>query len=262
MITVRNILDLIETFAPLNTAEDWDNVGLLVGRHDKQVKRVMVALDPFYHVVQEASEWGADLLLVHHPLFFSTKTVTDRDDIGRTILALLKADMAEISLHTNLDQAQGGVNDCLAEACGLQNIDFLEVNGVDKNGNAHGYCRVGEVEPCSLEDYALRVKEGLGCQGVRVASAGREVHKVCVGSGSCAAYAAVAAAAGCDTFVTGDEKYNNFHDAQALGINVIDAGHFYTENVVCPYLKRKLEEAFPELEVKISETHRDLIRFY
>ena len=261
MITVRDILDYIETFAPLATAEEWDNVGLLVGREDKPVEKVLIALDPFLHVAQEAAAWGADLLLVHHPLFFETRSVTDRDDIGRTIMELLRADVAEISLHTNLDQAPGGVNDCLAEACGLKNAQVLEVKGHDAAGRPYGYCRYGEVEPTSIEAYAETVRAALGCEGLRFVSAGRPVRRVAVGSGSCAAYASIAARMGCDTFVTGDEKYSNFHAAQAEGINVIDAGHFETENVVCPFLQRMLLAKFPELTVKISQTHRDMIQF-
>ena len=262
MTTVRDILQHIETFAPLAWAEEWDNVGLLVGRQDQQVRRVLVALDPFLPVAQEAAAWGADLLLVHHPLFFETKSVTDRDDTGRTIQALLAANVAEISLHTNLDQAPDGVNDCLAAACGLADAQVLEVRGQDAAGRPYGYGRYGLVPEQPLEQYADFVARALGCEGLRFVSAGRPVRRVAVGSGSCAAYAAIAASLGCDTFVTGDEKYNNFHDAQALGINVIDAGHFETENVVCPFLRDALLAAFPQLEVRISDAHRDLIQFW
>ena len=153
------------------------------------------------------------------------------------------------------------MNDCLARACGLQDIDFLKVAGVDRNGREYGYGRTGTVQEQPLADYARFVKQALGCKGIRVVSAGQPVRRVCVGSGSCAALAEAAFRAGCDTFVTGDEKYSNFHEAQALGINVIDAGHFYTENVVCPALVERLQTRFPELTVKCSETHGDLIEF-
>lgn len=261
MTSVQDILNLIQTFAPLEMAEEWDNVGLLVGRRDKEVRKVLVALDPFLHVIREAETWGADLVLVHHPLMFDCKTVTPDTVIGQCIRELVLSDISEISLHTNLDRAQGGVNDCLAKAVGLQNIDFLSVDGVDRNGREYGYCRVGNVPEQSLEDYALQVKQALGCESVRVVSAGKPVRRVAVGSGSCAKFAEAVAAAGCDTYVTGDEKYSNFQEARDLGLNVIDAGHFYTENVVCPALKEALEKAFPALEVRISETHRDMIRF-
>lgn len=261
MTTVQDILDLIQTFAPLETAEEWDNVGLLVGRRGKTVRKVLVALDPFPAVIDEAETWGADLILVHHPLMFSLKRVTDDDVLGRSVRQLIASDMAEISLHTNLDRAQGGVNDCLARAIGLQNIGFLTVDGVDRNGREYGYGRVGEVPEQPLENYAQKVKAALGCEAVRVFDAGRSVRRVAVGSGSSAKFAADAAAAGCDTYVTGDEKYSNFQEARDLGLNVIDAGHFYTENVVCPALVERLTAAFPALEVRISRRHRDLIRF-
>ena len=261
MITVQDILDLIQNFAPLETAEDWDNVGLLVGRAGKPVRKALVALDPFPAVIEEAEAWGADLILAHHPLMFSLKSVTDGDVLGRSVRRLVLSDIAEISLHTNLDRAQGGVNDCLAQAVGLSNIGFLSVDGVDRSGREYGYCRVGDVPEQPLEDYARQVKSALGCEAVRVVSAGKPVRRVAVGSGSSSAFTAAVAAAGCDTYVTGDEKYSNFQEARELGLNVIDAGHFYTENVVCPALAQRLTAAFPALEVRISERHRDMIRF-
>ena len=261
MTTVQDILDLIQTFAPLETAEEWDNVGLLVGRRDQEVKRVLVALDPFPAVIEEAEKTGAELILVHHPLMFDTKRVTEDDVLGRSIRRLVLADISEISLHTNLDRAQGGVNDCLAKAAGLEKIGFLEVDGVDCNGREYGYCRVGEVPEQDLDTYAAFVKKSLGCQAVRVVSGGKPVHRVAVGSGSSAKFALAAAKAGCDTYVTGDEKYSNFQEAVEIGLNVIDAGHFYTENVVCRALKERLNTAFPELDVEISRTHADMIRF-
>ena len=106
------------------------------------------------------------------------------------------------------------------------------------------------------------VTSGLGCPGLRYVASGKEVRKVAVGGGSCGGALAEVAAAGCDTFVTADIKYNLFRDAYDLGINLIDAGHFYTENPVCGYLAEQLQRAFPDLTVKVSETHRDCMKFY
>ena len=146
----------------------------------------------------------------------------------------------------------GGVNDVLAEKLNLQNIITLE----------DGLLRMGETKEMPLESFLSRVMEKLGCQGLRYVDSGKPVKKVAVGGGSCAGEMMDALAAGCDTFVTSDIKYNQFWDACDLGLNLIDAGHFYTENPIVPVLAEKISAAFPEIEVKISETHTDCMKFF
>ena len=106
------------------------------------------------------------------------------------------------------------------------------------------------------------MKTLLGCEGLRYANGGKPVRKVCVGGGSCADGMHEAIAAGCDTFVTADVKYNQFWDARDMGLTLIDAGHFHTENPVVAVLAQKIAAAFPEVEVKISESHRDCMKFF
>ena len=261
MTTVQSILDVLKDLAPPEFKEPWDNVGLLCGRMDRPVDRVMVALDPFLHVAREASEYGAQLLVTHHPLLFSAKSVTDQDPIGQTLLFLIEHHMSLICMHTNLDATPGGVNDCLAAALGLEHPAVLEPAGTDRQGRAYGLGRYGTVAEQSLEAFADLVKARLHCEGLRYASAGKPVRKVGVCGGSGSDYVAAAKALGCDTFVTGDVKYNGFWDAVDLGVNLIDAGHFPTENVVCPWLLDQIRGAFPELSCKIAEGHGDVIRF-
>lgn len=261
MVAVRSILDLLSGLAPLKYKQSWDNVGLLCGRADQPVDRFMVALDPFLHVAKEAADYGAQLLVTHHPLLFSLKAVTDQDPIGQTLLFLIEHQMSLICMHTNLDSAPGGVNDCLAAALGLESPTVLAVEGTDDLCRDYGLGRYGLVEEQSVEAFADFVKNALCCEGLRYASAGKPVRMVGVCGGSGSDYVAMAKALGCDTFVTGDVKYNGFWDAVDLGINLIDAGHFPTENVVCPYLLNQIQTAFPELDGKVSEGHRDVIRF-
>ncbi len=262
MATVADILKFVETIAPRSMKMDWDNVGLNVGHSDKVVNKILVALDPFSHVCQEAKDMGADLLVTHHVLIFRPGFVTDSCAQGRNTLFLIENGIAHINAHTNLDLAPGGVNDCLAECLGLENPSVIHPMGVDAHGREWGLLRCGSVPEQSLADFLPFVKERLSCEGLRYEDAGKPVRKVAVGGGSCCDEMQEAVDAGCDTLVTADAKYNDFWDAHDLGLNLIDAGHFYTENPVVPYLAAQISGAFPDVDVKISKTHRDCMKFY
>ncbi len=262
MTTVKDILDFLNTLAPQYMKEDWDNVGLLCGSPHTPVTKVLVALDPFEDVCQEAAQWGAELIVTHHPLIFvAPQAVTDQTSIGRCIGFLWQKGISAINAHTNLDCAPGGVNDILSQKLGLQEISVINPKGTDENGRPWGLLRSGSTPPQSLSDFLTHVKGALGCDGLRYVDSGRPVQKVAVGGGSCADGMRDALEAGCDTFVTADVKYNQFRDAHDLGLNLIDAGHFHTENPVIPVLAEKIALAFPEVQVKISEIHRDVMKF-
>ena len=256
MATVADILKFVETLAPRELKMDWDNVGLNCGHADRPVKKVLVALDPFTHVCREAKETGADLLVTHHALIWKPGFITDLDNQGRNTLFLIENGIAHINAHTNLDQAPGGVNDVLAEKLGLENVEIVNpVDGV-------GLMRCGKVAEQALEAFLATVKHNLRCDGLRYVDSGRPVRKVAVGGGSCAGGMQEVLTAGCDTFVTADVKYNQFWDARDLGLNLIDAGHFHTENPVVSVLAEKIAAAFPDIDVKISETHTDCMKYY
>lgn len=253
MTTVQDILHYLETLAPTDLKMEWDNVGLLCGRSDKQVRTVLVALDPFTHVCEEAVEVGADLLLTHHPLIFQPlNSVSDQTATGRAIMTLIANDISAVNAHTNLDCADGGVNDTLAER--------LELTDVSVIGSEH-LLRAGQFNS-SLPAFLEHVKTKLGCEGLRYVSGGKQVCKVAVGGGSCGSELNDVIAAGCDTFVTADVKYNQFWDAKEMRINLIDAGHFHTENPVCTVLADKLQKAFPDVQVILSKKHADCVNFY
>ena len=263
MTTVGDILKYIETLAPRSMKMDWDNVGLLCGSKATPVTKVLVALDPFEGVCREAAQWGAQLIVTHHPVIFQApKAITDETSVGRSILQLCAHGISAINAHTNLDCAPGGVNDVLAKKLALVNVQVVDPEGTDENGNEWGLLRMGEVPEQPLDAFLNRVKTLLGCEGLRYVDGGKPVRKVAVGGGSCAGEMLDALRAGCDTFVTADVKYNQFWDARDLGINLIDAGHFATENPVVSVLTEKIAGAFPEIEVKISETHADCMKYY
>ena len=263
MTTVGDILSYLETLAPRSMKMDWDNVGLLCGGKSRPVTKVLVALDPFEGVCEEAAQWGAELILTHHPLMFSPlKSVTDEPSIGRAVQLLCANSISAINAHTNLDCAPGGVNDCLARTLGLSDVQVIAPSGVDELGRPWGLLRQGTVEAQPLSDFLPKVKSALNCEGLRYVNGGKPVHRVAVGGGACASELLDAVNAGCDTFVTADVKYNQFWDAKDLGLNLIDAGHFPTENPVTALLAEKIAAQFPEVTVKISETHRDCMKFF
>ena len=262
MANVADILKCVEGFAPPYMKENWDNVGLLCGDPRQEVTKVLVALDPFEGVCREAVECGAQLIVTHHPLIFTApKSITTETSIGRTIMQLCRIGISAINAHTNLDCAPGGVNDVLAQTLELKDIAVLDPKGSDEEGNPWGLLRMGSFE-AELPAFLEHVKAKLGTPTLRYADGGRPVRKVAVGGGACAGALVEAFYAGCDTFVTADVKYNQFWDAQDLGMNLIDAGHFYTENPVVAVLAKKIAGAFPEIQVIISKTHADCMKFY
>ena len=256
MTTVADIMTFMESLAPHSLKMDWDNVGLNCGSRQAPVQRVLVALDPFEHVCQEAVDRKADLLVTHHPLIFRPwPVVTDDAAITRGLMQLVRHGISHFCAHTNLDCAEGGVNDVLADTLGLKDVEKVP-------NDAHGMLRCGNVEEQDLTTFLTFVKDALHCHGLRYCSGGKKVHKVAVGGGGCSGGLFDAICAGCDTFVTSDIKYNEFWDACEQGLNLIDAGHFNTENPVVSVLAEKIAEHFPQIEVIISKSHADCMKFY
>ena len=265
MATVNEVYGFLDKLAPFDLQMDFDNAGFLVGRGETQVKRLLVALDVTLPVAKEAAEKGCQLIVSHHPVIFHpVKALTDQSATGRVLLALAEGRMAAICAHTNLDAVMEGVNCCLARRLELSNLEQLHQDGLDHEGRPYGIGRVGTAHRPGMTagEYAAFVKEKLGAASVRYADGGKPVRRVAVGGGSCGSMLADAAARGCDTFVTADVKYNQFWDAADSGLNLIDAGHFYTETPVCSYLSEKLRAAFPAVSVKISQSHQDCMKFF
>ena len=262
MPTVNDIRALLFDAAPAYMKMDWDNVGLMCGRPERAVTRVLVSLDASMDALAEAARLGCELVVSHHPMIFGgTKAVTSETVTGRNLLFAIENHIAVISMHTNLDCAPDGVNDVLAETLGLSGVYVLEPAGTDAQGREYGLIRAGTVPLATLPDFAAQVKAALGCEGLRYADGGRPVRRVAVGGGACGGAIDVVLAHGCDTLVTADLKYHEFADAPYLGLNLIDAGHFQTENPVCRRLARLISTAFPALSVTQSEAHGDKIHF-
>ena len=259
MPTVREIEQALYEFAPKGLAAGWDNVGLLVGEPEQAVNAVLVALDVTQAVAEEAIAKGCDLIVAHHPImnckWLPVQTVRGDTPQGRLLSRLLRAEVSVICMHTNLDTAAGGVNDALAAA--------LRVNDPGPLDEESGIGRVGELsEAVPLAAFLETVKTALRPNGIRYVDGGRDVRRVAVGGGSCGDFVSQALERGCDTFVTADLGYHQFLDAVPVGLNLIDAGHFPTENVVCPVVAQRLEGAFPGLPVVQSAVHGEVIQYY
>ena len=254
-VTVGDLYDWVDRTAPFSTAMDFDNAGLLVGDRTTPVTDALVALDITHEVVAEAKKAGVQVILSHHPVIFQPLKRLSSKDVP---YQLASCGIAAICAHTNLDAVCGGVNDALANALGLTDVKQLCQDGVDEQGNPYGIGRVGLVPTQSVEEFAALVKEHLNAACVRLVDGGKSVHRVAVGGGSCGSMLGDVLAAGCDTFVTSDVKYDVFLAAKAQGLNLLDAGHYPTENMVCPVLETWLKEASPTLQVSISQRHHEV----
>ncbi|MBR2491437.1 MAG: Nif3-like dinuclear metal center hexameric protein [Ruminiclostridium sp.] len=264
MATVREIYDLLDRKAPFRYQMGFDNAGFLVGRGDRAVSRVLVALDITPEVIAEAVDTGCQLIVAHHPVIWGQiGQVNDETSTGRKLLALIENGIAAICAHTNLDAAQGGVNAELARRMGLLDPVPLEVDGDDENGVPYGIGRVGHLpDPMALADFAAYTKKALDLEGVRVLDAGVPVSRVAVGGGACGSMLPLVKAQGCDTFVTSDLKHDLYLEARDMGINLLDAGHYSTETVVCPVVKTWLEEAFPGLTVEVAGNQGEVFTYF
>lgn len=245
MANLEEVSRLLGEMIPSALAEDWDNVGLMLGRSHKQIKRVILALDLTKETVQQAIDKRADLVITHHPaIFHKLSQITDENWQQDLLLQLAEHGIAVYSAHTNLDCVSGGVNDALVKALNITDDEILD--------NATGLGRIGFVKPQSIEDMAAFVKNALKADYVVVGSSGRRVHKVAVCGGAGSDLIATALQKGADTLITGDVKYHNAQEAVFNGLNIIDAGHQSTELPILDILADRLALRFAELSWHID----------
>jgi len=230
----EKIIELLEKKAPLYLAENWDNPGLIIGRRNKEVKKVLVALDVTDAVAKEAAEKKAEMIITHHPLIFGTvKKINDDTSLGKRIMFLIENGISHYAMHTNLDTAFGGTNDTLAEILGLENIEPLTVSN-EQNGVPNGLGRKGELkEETTFGEFAQLVKAKLHLDTITVVGDTKKtVSKVGLCTGTGMEFFEAAAANGCDTYITADVKFHEAQKAVEQEINLIDATHYGTENII------------------------------
>lgn len=243
-ISVADIVKIMEEIAPPVLAEGWDNVGLMLGRRGKAVKKLLLALDITAEVVQQAIAQKADMIITHHPLIFrEMKKVTDSDWQQELMLTLAEKGIAVYSAHTNLDCVSNGVNDVLAKKLRLESVDVLD--------NDSGLGRIGTVTACSVQEFAALVKQSLRADYVVVGDARKSVHRVAICGGAGSDLITLARLRGADTLVTGDIKYHDAQQAVFGGLNIIDAGHQPTELPVMDNLADRLSQRFAQRNMNV-----------
>ncbi|WP_033170327.1 Nif3-like dinuclear metal center hexameric protein [Selenomonas sp. ND2010] len=264
MVKCQVVMDALETIAPKRLAEEWDNPGLLVGALNQEIHKILVCLDVSDAVVEQAVAEGADMIVAHHPLIFrGIKKLRTDLPLGHRLQQLIKHDIAVAAAHTNLDIAEGGVNDVLAHAIGLSKLSHFVMESQDVDGSVISMGRMGSLPaPMTVQDFARQVREALPTDYVRLVDAGaRPVRKVAICSGSGAEFIQKAAFMGADVYVTGDVKYHEAQQAVEHGMHVIDAGHFGTEFPVVEVLKDRLTEELAEakgtVEVIADQSSKD-----
>lgn len=245
----KEIVQVIEAAYPREAALDFDNVGLLAGRMEKEVERVYIALDATDAVIDRAIEAGADMLITHHPLIFSPlKKVTDEDFVSRRVVKLIQNDISYYAMHTNYDVL--GMAELAEKILGIRDSEVLDIT-MEKDGKQEGIGRIGELEkPMTLEECCVYVKHKLNLGSLKVfGDMQAEVSRLAISPGSGKTAIAAAIAKGADVLVTGDIGHHDGLDAVEQGLAVIDAGHYGTEYIFIDDMRRFLEDKLPVLDV-------------
>ena len=259
-VGLQSVVDFLEAFAPLELAEDWDNVGLLVGDREQSVRRVMTCLTITPASLAEACRESADLVITHHPLpFRSLKRLTTDSTPGKMLLQAIRSGVAIYSPHTAFDSARAGINHQLAAGIGLQEVQPLQPADSLADIGAGRFGKLG-VES-SLEALAERVCEFLQIDSLElVGSAQQVVRQVAVACGSAGSFLEPAQRAGCDVLLTGETTFHTCLEAEAQGIGLLLPGHFHSERFALLTLAQTLSEQFPNLMIWASVEETDPIR--
>ena len=239
--TAKELEALVGEIAPYELAEEWDNVGLLVGRAQSEIERVLVALDVTREVLCEAKALGVQAIVTHHPMMFhARKRLTDEDREGRLLLDMAKEDIALIAAHTNLDAAPGGVNDTLMRLMGCENVE------------GEGCVRVGDLpEGTTFGQLRERAQSALHAAVRAYGSDDAIVTRLGCCSGAGGSELSIARTMGADCFITGEVRHHEALDAVDAGMCVLEAGHYETENPVCEVLRTALQTKLDALQYTV-----------
>ncbi|MBO4979059.1 MAG: Nif3-like dinuclear metal center hexameric protein [Clostridia bacterium] len=246
MITVSELYKKLDAAIPSSLSCEWDNDGLMCcPKPDRVCRRLLLALDVTEAVVDRAIAEGYDAILSHHPLIFRpVGALTEQNAVPRKLIKLVQSGISVLSFHTRFDALSGGVNDALAKALGLRNALPFGNEGEEMG-------RIGEVEPCTLAEFAQRVKAALGAPAV-LAAGSLPVRRVALLGGSGEDFIGAAKRAGADTYLSGELGYHRLSTATEDGLNLIEAGHYYTENVALPALAALVRDIDAEIDITLT----------
>lgn len=266
MISVREITQVIENFAPVHLAEHWDNVGLLVGSYDAPISKVLFTLDVDEAVINEAVEQEVDLIIAHHPLIFrGQKSMVEHDVLQKNVITLIKNDIAVYASHTNVDNAPKGMNKWLADALKLERATILQEMGTWQE-ESFGTGQVGQLkEAMRLIDFVDYASQCLTTHGVRyVGDPDKIVQKVALCGGSGVGFYEDALKHRADVYITGDIKYHEAQDMLAKGLCAVDIGHYveavFKEKMYDIYEQWKKENSC-DVTFVISQVNTDPFQF-
>ncbi|HAN21534.1 MAG: Nif3-like dinuclear metal center hexameric protein [Clostridiales bacterium GWF2_36_10] len=243
MANIKDIIEYFDTVLPKALSMPWDNDGIMVlPDENANVKRVLIALDCTSITIEKAKSISADLIITHHPLVFKSLSSIDYSEpYGKRVIQCIKNNIAVLSYHTRLDEADGGVDDCLAKIVEIKDTQKMEHCG-----------KVGILEKeMSYNDFCKHIKNALGIDSVYGVCSGNSVKKVAVIGGSGKDFITDVKKSGADTFLTGEVNHSGLIEARELGLNMVCGTHYETENVVLPKIKELLLSKFPEIEIEI-----------
>lgn len=263
VLTIGDVARQLESWAPPQHAESYDNVGLLVGNHHAPITGILVNLDMTEHVVEEAITKGCNLIVAHHPIWFgSRKKLVEEDYVSRTLIKAIRNNINLYAIHTNLDNVQHGVNLRMAETLGLINPQILSPRKQDMPDIGAGM--IGELtEVMQPADFMAYVAKQFHCGGIRYAGPDENhpIKRVAICGGAGSFLISDAMAAGADAFVTGDITYHKFFDQEGRML-LMDIGHYESEQFTSQLIRSYLSEKFSTFAVHLSETYTNPVRYY
>lgn len=243
------IINTMEKWAKSKLIDEWDNTGFQIGNPNKEIKSILVSLDLDEKILDLAIKENYDMIITHHPLIFSPlKTITSNNPKEKLILDIIKQDIIVYNAHSNLDLAIGGVNDVLADLLDMKNKKPL--HRIDKRVEIYGYGRYGNIEKTSILELGDKIKEKLNIDNLNIyGDIDRDIDTIAVCGGSGSDFISDAFGVGAQCYITGDIKYHEAQMAYELGITLIDPGHFHSEKIILPEIKKYLDQ---ELEKKLN----------
>lgn len=251
---LKDIINTIEEYYPKKFAMDWDNVGLLVGNSSKEVNKIYITLDATDEVIEEAVKWGADLLLMHHPLLFRpVKSINDEDFIGRRLLKLIENNIACYAMHTNYDVK--GMADLAAGILSMQDTGILEITYRDiETGETEGIGRYTDLnKPVTVREYGEFVKERFHIPNVKIfGNPDQLIKRPAVFPGSGKSAISEALNKNVDLLVTGDIDHHEGIDAVAQGLTIMDAGHYGIEHIFIEDMHRFCQKHFDKIQIRTA----------
>ena len=246
---VKDIIKVIEDFAPLSIQEGWDNSGLCVGSPEDDVTSVLLALDCTPELVDEAVACGADMIVTHHPLIFSgLKKISPDDIVGEAVIKAIRAGISIYAAHTSADKVLEGVSGAMAAKLGLVNVTVL-----DEDGEGTGLGAVGDLpQPMTAEQAVAFVKDRFALKAMKTSRpSDGMISRVAMCGGSGGSLIKAARKAGAQLYISGDISYHNFFTSD--GFMIMDIGHYESEIEIVDILFSLIKKNFPTFAVRITQ---------